>query len=149
MVALVIGFFGIFLSYSIGHLILDLSIFEISWGILVANIACLLALVFTLQIEKISWIREKVLNQSLKTWILLVAIYFLFLVGFAPQLRNFKNLMWLFVPLLMSEGIMILTVFGPIQDFIVKKTQMRMESRKFKQQSALESLEYKEDLCKI
>lgn len=122
IIALINGIIGLTLSIYLGTEILDLSLLSSLNCVLAANIAGFTSLLFTLKAEKTSWIKKYLLNRTLKTWGFLSIIFFGILFIFEPNLKNFKILSYLILPLILSTGFMIV-LFGPIQDALQRREQ--------------------------
>lgn len=114
------------LSFGIGLGVLHLRAAQIVASLSASQVGGLMALLVTLRAEKSRWVREKLLNRSLKTWALFLSIYLGSLLTLVPALRNPRALGWLIVPLILSNGFCII-LFGPIQDRIVRSEQRKAQ----------------------
>ena len=121
IVALTNGLIGLGLGLLIGSR-LGLDLGDTIYFVLVSTLAGLVALTTTLQAEKNVWLKKFLLNRSLKTWALLLLIYFGSLLIFCPQLREGQTFLLMAIPLVLTTGFSIL-LFGPIQDRIVSRSQ--------------------------
>jgi hypothetical protein len=125
MIAAVInGSVGVILTIILGTEVLHLNFNDLILCLAASNLAALISVLTTLHAEKVLWIRQRWLNRSAKTWALLVSLYFGILLAASPSLRNIQSLIYLALPLILSTGFAIL-VFGPIQDFIVRRQQRK------------------------
>jgi hypothetical protein len=115
---------GVLLTFWVGFHFFQLATEDILRGLIWANLAALISLLLTLKMEKIAWVRSHLLNRSLKTWLLLSSTYCGILLWGCSFLRSGIIFVTLFLPLLLSTGFAIL-IFGPIQDFLVRRQQMR------------------------
>jgi hypothetical protein len=115
---------GMVLSFAIGMGWLDLSAFEVGNCILASEVAGIVALLGTLQAERRPWLKKYVINRSLKTWVLFLGLYFGTMLWIAPPLREGKTLLILWLPLALGNGLAI-KIFGPIQDWIYRREQMK------------------------
>jgi hypothetical protein len=115
---------GMSLSFALGMGWLGLSAFEVGNCILASEVAGVIALLGTLQAERRPWIKKHVLNRSMKTWALFLTLYFGPMLWIAPPLRDLKILLILWLPLALGNGLAI-EVFGPIQDALVRREQMK------------------------
>jgi hypothetical protein len=115
------GMIGLGLALLIGSR-LGFDLRDSLFCIFVSNLAALVSLLTTLQAERTQWLRKFVLNRSLKTWSVLLFVYFGILFFFCPMLRDGKTFLLMIVPLVLATGFSIL-VFGPIQDRIVRRNQ--------------------------
>lgn len=122
--ALVNGLVGLGICLGIGLNLLHMGIGDIFISVLASNLASLLSLLVTLHAERIPWIKENILNRSLKTWGLLSCSYLGLLICLAPPLRQSPHFFYLLAPLVLSTGFAIL-LFGPIQDFLVRRQQRK------------------------
>ncbi|MDR3608913.1 MAG: hypothetical protein P4M08_16230 [Oligoflexia bacterium] len=129
--ALFTALFGTVLAWGVGTRFLDLSLEDVGLCILAAQIAGLLALLFTLRAEKNPLIRRYLMNRSLKTWGVFLTLYFGTILWIAPVMRNLHNWLWLTAPLMLTDGFCIL-IFGPIQDRWVRHDQRRAAIRALK-----------------
>lgn len=115
---------GSALSFVIGLGLLHLRASQVLVSLVASQGSGLIALLLTLRAERITWIRGKVLNRSLKTWIFFAGLYIGLLLLFSPSLREPRVMAGLIVPLILSNGLCII-VFGPIQDWIVRWEQRK------------------------
>ena len=122
--ALLNGFIGSWLTLWIARGMYDFEISEAILCISISNLAGLVALVSTLQIERSLESLKGWLNRSFVTWTLLVVFYFTILLSLAPLLRNPVILISLLFPLVLSTGFAMI-LFGPIQDYLVRRQQIR------------------------
>lgn len=95
----------------------------------ISNLVALVAVLWTLRLEKIGWLKRTLLFGSLKTWAFFVTVYFGFLLGLIPPLREWNLLLWMVMPLVMSTGLMLNPLFGPIQDALVRRSQREARIR--------------------
>ena len=120
--ALLNGFMGFWLTLLISRGSLQLELSDALLSLFASNFAGLVALVLTLRIER-RLERFKIwLNRSFVTWSVLITLYFSILLACAPVLREGKVLLSLLLPLILSTGFSLI-VFGPIQDFLVRREQ--------------------------
>jgi hypothetical protein len=101
---------------------------DVGQCIFASEAAGLIALLGTLQAERRPWIKQHILNRSMKTWTLFLTLYFGPMLWMAPPLREPRNLMILWLPLALGNGLAI-KIFGPIQDWIVRREQLKMVRR--------------------
>ena len=127
--ALVNGILGVGLVFAVGIGYLDLSLRDGVQAILDSNVAGFFSLFLTLRAERISWMRRWFLSRTLQTCTLLVSCYFGLLLWMAPALRDFRVLMILILPLVLSTGFSILA-FSPVQDFLVRQEQQKNKTAK-------------------
>jgi hypothetical protein len=118
---------GSFLSLLSGLQILNLKWDEVLLCVLCSNLAALVALLGTLQIEKTKWFKKPRIHNTLKAWLILGAIYLGILVSLSAPLQTFQNFAVLILPLILSTGFSII-VFGPIQDQLVRRQQRRQRA---------------------
>ena len=118
---------GFAVSFGLGTKFLDLSPFEVGNCILASEAGGLIALLGTLQAERKPWVR-RILNRSLKTWTFFLSLYFGTMWLIAPPLRDGKTFLVLLIPLALGNGLAI-KIFGPIQDQIVRREQLRARQR--------------------
>jgi hypothetical protein len=121
------GCLGVTLAFVIGSRVLGLSAGEIGLCILASEISGLLSLLATLRMERVPFLRRYLINRSLKTWALFLCIYFGIILLIAPAMRDWRHWLWMTVPLMLGNGFVIL-LFGPIQDFLVRRDQRRAAS---------------------
>ncbi len=121
IVALTNGIIGLGLSLVLGNR-LGFELGDSLYFVLVSTLAGLVALTTTLQAEKNAWLKKFLLNRSLKTWALLLVLYFGSLLTFCPLLREGRTFLLMAIPLVLTTGFSIL-LFGPIQDGIVSRSQ--------------------------
>ncbi len=125
MAAWFVGGLGTLLAGWLGYRELGTSITDVAIWVGISNAVALVGGLLTLQLEKISWIKETLLAGTFRTWVFIVCFYFGFLLILIPELREVRALAWMTPPLLMSTGLMINPLFGPIQDQIVRNAQRR------------------------
>ncbi len=77
---------------------------------------------FILKIERIPWLRKHVISTSPRTWILFLVLYFGGNWILTPHLQSGEAFLKMFIPLVLTTGLSILTL-GPIQDYFVHKRQ--------------------------
>ena len=111
----------------------------------ISNFAGFTALMMTVQLEVVPVVKKRLLNSTLRTWILMSAIYFSILLGFSPELRSLYHLTIFFLPLLLSTGFMMM-VFGPLQDQIVGWRWRKRKEKKSCKRSRKGTLERGWDL---
>ena len=126
--ALFNGWLGVGVCIGIALHILDWDLRAAVLAVLLSNIAAFVSLSTTLKVEKTQWLRAKWLSSTLRTWIVLLGLYIGLLTLFFPPLRTLKSFLWLIFPLILSTGFAII-VFGPIQDYWVKKAQRKNFAR--------------------
>ncbi len=122
--AILSGLLGSFLSTAAGLRILNLSWDEVLFCIFSSNVAALIGLTLTLQIEKTSWFKKPKIPSALKTWSLLVAFYLGISVILATPLQSVDGFFILVLPLILSTGFS-LVLFGPIQDYLIRRQQRK------------------------
>jgi hypothetical protein len=115
---------GMSLSFALGMGWLGLNALEVGNCILASEVAGLIALLGTLQAERRPFLKKHVINRSLKTWALFLTLYFGPMIWMAPPLHDPKTFLILWLPLALGNGLAI-KVFGPIQDAIVRREQMK------------------------
>ncbi len=118
------GLLGTFLSLAAGIQILNLSWYDILLCVLSSNLAALISLLGTLQIEKTSWFKKPKIPSAIKTWSILMSLYLGMILNMSPPLQTFQNFAVLILPLVLSTGFSIL-LFGPLQDQLVRRQQRR------------------------
>lgn len=121
--ALANGMIGLALALVIGTR-LGFDVSDSLFCIFVSNVAALVSLLTTLQAERTQWLRKHFLNRSLKTWSILLLVYFGIIFYFCPMLRDGRTFLLMAIPLILATGFSIL-VFGPIQDRIVRRNQKK------------------------
>jgi hypothetical protein len=119
---------GMALSFALGMGLIGLTPLEVGNCILASQIGGLIALLGTLQAERRPWLKQKVINRSVKTWALFLTLYFGPMLLIAPPLREMRTLLILWLPLALGNGLAI-KIFGPIQDAIVRREQLRARQR--------------------
>jgi putative effector of murein hydrolase LrgA (UPF0299 family) len=122
--AILNGILGSFLSIIAGFEILMLGWDDLCLCLIASNLAGLIALLSTLQIEKLSWFKKIKLQSTFKTWSLLIFIFSSLVLVLAPPLRQLENFAILILPLVLSTGFSLLA-FGPIQDSLVRRQQRK------------------------
>lgn len=130
--AILNGVVGTALVFLVGIRVLGLSPPDLVVCILATQAAALVSLFFILKMERVIFVRQRLINRSLKTWILFLGVYFGVSLLLGRPLREPKTFLWLSVPLMLTTGFAII-VFGPIQDFFVGRNQRRaasLEARK-------------------
>lgn len=135
LAALTTGTLSSVLVFVIGKGVLSLDSGDLLLAIFGSNLGGLIGGTLTLQAEKVSWIKNHILRGALPTWSLLVALYFVTLLGVAPAMRELRNFLWLVFPVIMTSGLMIPHVFGPVQDWLMRRSQK--EARKARKQFSL------------
>lgn len=132
MAAFLIGLIGVATSLAIGNLHLGIEVSDIFRAVLASNLAGLIGGTLTLSAERVGWIRARILTRGYRTWALLSVLYFGISLAGAPILRDSLVLAQLALPLIMSTGLMLNALFGPVQDWL-------MHRRQFKENPALRS----------
>jgi putative effector of murein hydrolase LrgA (UPF0299 family) len=122
--ALFNGTLGATLAWLVGSKVLGLTLSEVGLCLIAAQVGGLLALFVTLKTAKVTFLRKYVVNRSLKTWALLLLVFFGTVALIAPPTRELRNWLWMTIPLVLSTGFCII-VFGPIQDLFVRREQRR------------------------
>ncbi len=122
--ALLVGLFGIGSSFGVGRGILNLENWDVLRVLIASNCSGFLSLILILKAERTPWIRRRILNRSLKTWIVFVSLFLLGLVVGAPAMREVRGFSFLIFPAICSTGFLIMA-FGPVQDRIVARIQRR------------------------
>jgi hypothetical protein len=122
------GLVGLGICLVFGWKFLDLSVLEAMACVLASNVAAFVGLILTLQAEWIGWIKKHILFHPLMSWGLLAIIYFGGILLSVPHLRSLKALLILTIPMIWSNGIMIV-VFGPVQDRIFAASQRRARTQ--------------------
>lgn len=125
--SLVNGFLGLILTLCIGIMALDLPPPQLILAVLTSNGAALAALLLTLKIERTPSIAKYKINGFFGSWSILTFLYFGTLLSLCPPLREIRCLTYLGFPLILSTGFSI-TLFGPIQDYLVSKSQRKTRS---------------------
>jgi hypothetical protein len=118
------GLLGIFLAILSGLQILNLKWEDILLCVLASNLAALIALLGTLQIEKTYWFKKTRIHSAFKAWSVLASLYFSISIGLASPLQTFQNFLVLILPLILSTGFSFI-LFGPIQDQLVRRQQRK------------------------
>jgi hypothetical protein len=124
MIAWVNAGLGLALAYAIGVFWLGLPVESVLLCILGVQISGFVALFSTTRLERIEWIKRRLMNRSLKTWAYFLTVYFGGMLWIAPPLREGRILGPLILPLILSNGLTII-IFGPLQDVLVRKSQNR------------------------
>ena len=122
--AWLMGGVGLTLSVVLGTSLFNLDLETLLKSVFASNIAGFIGLILTLRVEKIKWMKLNILNRSLKTWSLLAGVYLGILLALVPELRNWREIAVLTLPLIMSCGLMLFA-FGPTQDWLVRRSQKR------------------------
>ena len=122
--AILNGCIGLALGLAVGKGLLGFTTLDTLGCLFVSNVAALISLVVTLQVELMDQKRKIWFTRSSKTWAFLCLIYFGIVLLLCPLLRDGRNLLILFVPMLLSTGFCIL-IFGPIQDQLVRRRQRK------------------------
>ena len=125
-VALMNGVVGLALTFWVGMEFLQMSPDRILLCILAIQISGLITVLTTLQSEQVGWMRRNFLNRSMKTWAFFIGLYLGISMLISPELRKLHTWLWLFVPLLLTNGFTCV-FFGPIQDQIVRRRQRRSQ----------------------
>jgi|GEM_PF-4314643 len=125
MAAWIVGGCGTFLVGWIGYEKLGISLSNSLLWVGYSNFLALAGALLTLQLEKIVWIKRTLLRGAAGTWGFLTLFYFGLLLLLIPLLREWQVISWMFVPLMMSTGLMMNPFFGPIQDALVRRGQRR------------------------
>jgi hypothetical protein len=122
MLTLIISVIGIAISYFVGTGLLKLTGAQVLNCVWASQVGAFLALLITTRAERVRWIKKHLLNRSLSTWALLTGVYLGCLVALVPALRGWVALATMFCPLFLTNGFAIM-VFGPLQDYLVKREQ--------------------------
>jgi hypothetical protein len=124
--ALINGFIGLGLSLYVGIKHFDCSLSDVLSWVVASNLAGIVALLATLKAESVPWMRQNLLNHTLKTWSFLAILYFFLLVVISPPFQGFNHFFAMLIPLLFSQGFGII-LFGPIQDSLVRRQQLKVQ----------------------
>lgn len=124
MFAIVNGILGCFLIAWIGSSFLGLEARDIVLTMLGANLAAIVSGLLTLMAEATPSIKRHI-RGGFRTWIVLMALFHGVLLAISPALRDPKTLAILWIPVILATGLAFPTVFGPIQDRIVRARQRR------------------------
>ncbi len=116
--ALLMGFLGTFLCFGIGISKFEMSILDIGWSILSANISVLIALLGYLQLDRLPPSLKKWIRGGWKAWTLVVLFYMSIFLNLVPSMRDWQLLYSMLFPLVLSTGFAMIA-FGPIRDRIV------------------------------
>jgi hypothetical protein len=123
MVAWIAGFLGSAFCLGIGVLKLGYSPAEVLWWIGAANLMGVVGPMMTLRAEQSPGFKSRVLSGRWQTWIFLLVTYFGGLLLLVPALQEAQVFFWVVVPLLMSTGLMLNPIFGPLRDWMVRNAQ--------------------------
>jgi hypothetical protein len=115
---------GTLLSLAAGLEILHLDWPTILLCVFTSNLSLFVALLGSLQIEKLAWFKKIPLHGAIKTWTVLTLLYVGLAVSLSAPLQNSKNFLVLVLPLILSAGVGIL-LFGPVQDQLVRRQQRK------------------------
>jgi hypothetical protein len=125
LVWLACGFLASGVVYALGTAVLGMSPGEVLGSILASNVAGLIGLLVTLALERQPVVRRRVLTSWPRTWTVLSVLYFGLTCLFSPPLREGSRLLVLGLPLIFTNGLLVPTFFGPIQDWIIRRGQRR------------------------
>lgn len=103
---------------------LGLSFEEILIAIGASNLGGILALAATQFGARVSWVKRVLLRGGLGTWLVFLTVYFGTELTISEPLRDLRTWAVLVIPLIFSAGLSIL-FFGPIQDAIVRRSQIQ------------------------
>jgi hypothetical protein len=121
IVAGAISIVGAVLSFVVGSRMFGHGPAEIWRAILASELAAFVCLPVTLYSQRTP--RLKFLSKgTIRSWMLLSGLYFGVLLLICPWLRSWVALGWMFGPLLMCTGLMII-IYGPLHDRIIRRTQ--------------------------
>ncbi len=126
--AIFCGIIGSALTYWLG-IGLSLTGLEVLVCLGAAQLACVISGILTLQAERRPWLKARLLRGGLRTWTCLAALFFGILVLLAEPLRREGILIRLAFPLILATGFALRCAFGPLQDWIVRRQQRRLETR--------------------
>jgi hypothetical protein len=127
--ALLNGILGSALTLFLGQTYLGIPWMDLLPTLFLANVAGLISLLLTLQIQRTKLYAQIPVKGFLKSWGFLISIFLMLLVPISKPLQEVRHLALLFLPLGMSLGFCIL-VFGPIQDFLVRYRYQQEKLRK-------------------
>lgn len=122
MSAIALGSLGSFLTFVVGMRFLQMESGEILQTLLVSLVAGFVALLLTIQATQGELLGKRKVKGIIGTWSFVSFFYFLILLSFAPPMRDFRRIAYLFFPLMMSLFYIALP-YGPIQDRWVRKRQ--------------------------
>jgi hypothetical protein len=123
IVAAAISIAGAVLSFVVGSRVLGHLPPEIWRAILASELAAFVCLPITLYSQRAPRLRF-LSKGTFRSWLMLSGLYFAVLLAVCPWLRSWKELGWMFFPLLMCTGVMIIA-YGPIHDWMIRRTQER------------------------
>jgi len=116
------GILGVILSFWIGRSALGWSNDQVIQFILVNYVLSVVMPLLILKLERVAWMRTHVISSSPRTWILFLTLYFGGNWILTPHLQSMDAFVKMFIPLVLTTGLSILTM-GPIQDYFVHKRQ--------------------------
>jgi hypothetical protein len=126
--ALVNGIIGAILTVWVSTRYFDFSMSEGLKLVLFSNFAGAFTLGLTLWAERTTWIKDRILTNSIRTWALFSFAYFLPLLAFEPRLKDLRVFGGLVIPVIFCTGFMIIA-YGPIQDFLTRRSQNRARQK--------------------
>ncbi len=117
MIVLINGAIGIASSILVGKYILGFELDLLVRILLVSVIAGVIALTVTLRLERREKVKATLLKGSLRTHAFFFGTYFLFMLGFFPELRDVRAMAWMITPLVLTN-VLSIPFFGKIQDWL-------------------------------
>ena len=124
LTALITGIVGLISVIWIATSVLDRSPQEIATLIMATLVTGLISSTLVLTAARYHWIKRFILGRSIRMWAWVLFLYFGPLYLVSPWLFQWRELLWLALPLALVSGITI-QVFGPIQDRITHHYQKK------------------------
>jgi hypothetical protein len=91
-------------------------------GVFVANLAGFSSLLSTLAMERNPAAKATIVKNTLRTWSFITLYYMGVFCVLLPEMREVRPLAMLFLPLLLTTGIMM-PLFGWVQDRLIARVQ--------------------------
>lgn len=90
-----------------------------------SNLGAYVGGILTLQAEKVAWIKANIIPDGPRTWLMLMTWYSGIQLLISPELRDWGLYLRMGFPLLMTTGLVLSSLFGKTQDWIVRRSQRR------------------------
>lgn len=125
MFAFMVGVTGAVLSSWIGVSKFGYSLGEALLWVGAVNLVGLVSSLTTLAMERVTRLKTSLLAGGLRTWTVLLILYIGGQLLLIPPMRHLLFFAAMVIPLLMSTGLMIQPIFGPIQDRLIRRSQRK------------------------
>lgn len=120
LTALLFGVSGLILSWVVGSKFLAFDLVQVLKCIGASNASGLATVLLVLELERLPWVKKHLFTRVATTWFFFYLFYFAGMLALSSELRSIKNLLFMLIPVILSNGFCII-VFGPIRDWMIRR----------------------------